>query len=228
MPAWPLTCMAMDRFASTATALGVPAASPRFPVINRPADAGRYPFTGSCAEVWSVTASGRMPRLNHFREDAQPRYPTDRQTMLHGHCRIASFKNGPCASFRVAAFLIEVAGTQPEVDPALLAFNHALSRRRPWWPQAVVLHPFLRGPGSSVSIFPLRSPPIVLPPHFHECLVRALDNSLAGDVDPGPGRHLSEHHQALAIEFIEVLPVGPGRHQVGVGDQHPRRIGRGS
>jgi hypothetical protein len=31
--------------------------------------------------------------------------------------------------------------------------------------------------------------------------------------------------QALAIELVEMVPVGPVRHQVGVGDQHARRVG---
>ncbi len=45
------------------------------------------------------------------------------------------------------------------------------------------------------------------------------------DVDPRTGRHLAVHHQALLIELVEVIPGGPMRHQVGVGDQHARRVG---
>ena len=45
------------------------------------------------------------------------------------------------------------------------------------------------------------------------------------DVDPRAGRHLAVHHQALAVELVEVLPGRPLRHQVGVGDQHARRVG---
>ena len=48
------------------------------------------------------------------------------------------------------------------------------------------------------------------------------------DVDPGPGGHLAVHHQALAIELVEVLPGRPVRHEVGVGDQHARRVGVGA
>src|SRR5690606_19916260 len=47
------------------------------------------------------------------------------------------------------------------------------------------------------------------------------------DVDPRTGRHLAVHHQALPIELVEVLPGGPVRHQVGVGDQHARGVGMG-
>ena len=48
------------------------------------------------------------------------------------------------------------------------------------------------------------------------------------DVDPRAGRHLAVHHQALAIELVEVLPGRPVRHEVGVGDQHARRVGVGA
>ncbi len=48
------------------------------------------------------------------------------------------------------------------------------------------------------------------------------------DVDPGAGRHLAVHHQALPIELVEMVPVRPVRHEVGVGDQHARRVGMGA
>ena len=59
---------------------------------------------------------------------------------------------------------------------------------------------------------------------FHEGLVGALHDPLAADVDPGPRGHLAVHHEALAIELVEVLPIRPGRHEVRVGDQHARRV----
>ena len=52
----------------------------------------------------------------------------------------------------------------------------------------------------------------VLRPISAEGLVGTLDNALATDIDPGPGGHLAVHHQTLAIEFVEMLPVGPGGH----------------
>ena len=54
--------------------------------------------------------------------------------------------------------------------------------------------------------------------------IGALHDALGADIDPAAGRHLAVHEQALAIEFVEVFPVGPFRHQVGVGDQHARRV----
>ncbi len=65
---------------------------------------------------------------------------------------------------------------------------------------------------------------IMLAAHLDESLVGALHDALAADIDPGAGRHLAVHHQALAIELVEMLPRGPVRHDVGVGDQHTRRV----
>jgi hypothetical protein len=65
---------------------------------------------------------------------------------------------------------------------------------------------------------------VVLATHLHEGLVGALHDALAADVDPAAGGHLAVHHQALLIELIEVLPRRPVRDQVGVGQQHARRI----
>ena len=52
----------------------------------------------------------------------------------------------------------------------------------------------------------------------------ALHNALRADVDPTAGRHLAIHHQALAFEFVKMLPVGPGADEIGVGNQNSRRI----
>ena len=57
-----------------------------------------------------------------------------------------------------------------------------------------------------------------------EGLVGALQDALRADVDPGAGGHLAVHGQAQRFEPAELVPGGPARHQVGVGDQHPRRL----
>jgi len=62
----------------------------------------------------------------------------------------------------------------------------------------------------------------VLATHLNEGLVRALNDALAADIDPGAGRHLPEHHQALAVELVEMLPVGPLPHQVRIRNNHAR------
>jgi hypothetical protein len=59
---------------------------------------------------------------------------------------------------------------------------------------------------------------------FGEGFVSALHDALRADVNPRPGRHLPVHGQALALEFTEHVPVAPARDQVGIGDQHARRL----
>jgi hypothetical protein len=68
----------------------------------------------------------------------------------------------------------------------------------------------------------------MLAAHLGEGLVGALNDALAADIDPAARGHLAVHHQALAIEFVEMLPVGPVRHEVGIGEQHAGRIGMGA
>ena len=59
--------------------------------------------------------------------------------------------------------------------------------------------------------------------HGRERLVGALQDALGADVDPRPGGHLAVHGQAERLQAAELLPGGPLRDQVGVGDEHPRR-----
>ena len=58
---------------------------------------------------------------------------------------------------------------------------------------------------------------------LRERLVRALEDALGRDVDPGAGRHLAVHRQPLALQLAERLPVRPLADEVRVRDQHPRR-----
>ena len=61
------------------------------------------------------------------------------------------------------------------------------------------------------------------PGDLGEALVGALQDPLGADVDPRPGRHLAVHREAERLEPAELLPVRPLRHEVGVGEQDPRR-----
>ena len=65
---------------------------------------------------------------------------------------------------------------------------------------------------------------IVLTPHLNEGFKRALHDALRTDVYPRTGGHLAVHHQTFFVEFVEVFPGRPVRHQIGVGQQHTRRI----
>ena len=66
---------------------------------------------------------------------------------------------------------------------------------------------------------------VVLAAHLDEGFVGALHDALRADVDPRAGRHLAVHHESLAVELVEMLPGAPARHEVGVGEQHARRVG---
>ena len=126
---------------------------------------------------------------------------------------------------QVRGLLVDIASGQAEIDAALLAFDvqragagqgggqrlgtaHAAQtgRQHPFTDQAAV---------------------VVLATGLDEGFVGALDDALAADVDPAAGGHLAVHGQAFGVEFVEVLPRGPVRHQVGVGDQDPWRVAVG-
>ena len=67
----------------------------------------------------------------------------------------------------------------------------------------------------------------MLTPGFGKSLKGALNDALTANVNPRSRRHLAIHRQTLFIELVKVVPVGPMRHEIGVRDQHARRIGMG-
>ena len=75
---------------------------------------------------------------------------------------------------------------------------------------------------------PLERSTKVLPRALGKRLVGALQNSLRPNVDPTSRSHLPVHHQPTRAQIIEVFLSRPVRHQVGIGDHHPRRIGVGA
>ena len=56
-----------------------------------------------------------------------------------------------------------------------------------------------------------------------ERLVRALQDPLGPDVDPGARRHLPVHREPRVLELAERVPRRPLRHEHRVRDQHARR-----
>ena len=56
----------------------------------------------------------------------------------------------------------------------------------------------------------------------------ALQNALGADVNPTAGRHLAIHDQPLRLPLVKILLGGPVGHNIGVGDEHPRRIAVGA
>ena len=65
---------------------------------------------------------------------------------------------------------------------------------------------------------------VVLAAGFDEGFVSALHDALRADVNPAAGGHLAVHRQAFGVQFVEVFPSGPVRHQIGIGQQHARRV----
>ncbi len=125
-----------------------------------------------------------------------------------------------------AGLLVEIARAQAHLDARGLAFDgqargarhHRGERlRAAHAAQARRQDPFA---GEAAAIVPAAE--------LGEGLVGALDDALAADIDPRARRHLAEHHQALAVELVEMLPGRPVRHDVGIGDQHARRVAMGA
>ena len=95
--------------------------------------------------------------------------------------------------------------------------NHAaIQRDRQWLRAAHAAHAAgddeLAGEGSAEVALGERG----------EGLERALQDALRADVDPASRGHLAVHHQALAVEFVKVLPVGPFADKIRVGNDHAR------
>ena len=117
---------------------------------------------------------------------------------------------------------IKIAGLQPHLDPAWLALNR--KARRPRHCCGERLRPAHPAKTSGEYPFARKIAAIMLPPHFDESFVSALNNPLRADVDPRSRRHLAVHHQPRLIEFMEMIPCRPRGHEVRIGDQDARRI----
>ncbi len=126
----------------------------------------------------------------------------------------------------VLGLLVDVARAQAEIDARLLALDVERAGagkgggqrlRAAHAAQAGGEHPAAR----QVAL-------VVLAARFHKGFMGALHDALGADVNPAAGRHLAVHHQAGAVQLVEVFPGRPLGHQVGVGDQHARRVGVGA
>ena len=118
--------------------------------------------------------------------------------------------------------LVDVTGALAKIDPRLVALDGKAARprhhRRQRLRTAHAAEPCRKYP------LTFKVAAIMLPARLHERLVRALHDTLRADIDPRPGRHLAVHHEPLLIELVEMAPVRPVRDEIGIGDQHPRRI----
>src|SRR6202008_4256605 len=101
----------------------------------------------------------------------------------------------------------EVTRLEPLLDAAILHLDRNAVRTRHHCRERLrATHPAqARGQDPAT----LQVAAIMLAAHFGECLVGALDDALRADVDPAAGSHLAVHHEPLAIELVERLPVRP-------------------
>ena len=60
-----------------------------------------------------------------------------------------------------------------------------------------------------------------------DAIVDALENPLGADINPRPGRHLTEHDQSLGGKLIKMRLRRPMWNKIAVGNDHPRRINSG-
>ena len=125
----------------------------------------------------------------------------------------------------VARLFVHVAGTQAEVDAALLAFDVQRAGTGQRGGQRLGAAHAAEAGGEDPAAGQVVV--VVLAAGFDEGFEGALHDALATDVDPAAGGHLAVHEQAIAVQFVEVVPVGPFRYQVGVGNQHARGVGVG-
>ena len=123
----------------------------------------------------------------------------------------------------VPRLLVEIACPEPHFDARRLAFDREHRRARHRRGERLRAAHAAQARGQDPLVREVTAE--MLAAGLRECLVRALHDALTADVDPRPGGHLAVHHQALAIELVEVLPRRPLRHQVRVGDQHARGVG---
>ena len=123
---------------------------------------------------------------------------------------------------QVARLDVQVASPEPHRDPLRPALDG--QARRPGHggrERLGAAHP--AQPGGQHPP-PAQVAAVVPSADLGERLIGPLDDPLAADVDPRPGRHLAVHHQAAAVQLVEMVPRRPARDQVRVGDQHARGV----
>ena len=117
---------------------------------------------------------------------------------------------------------VEIARLEPHLDARRLAFDG--DHRGAGHGGGERLRAAHAAKARGQEPFALEIAAIMLAADFGEGLVGALHDALRADIDPRARRHLAVHHQALAIELVEMLPGAPMRHEIGIGDEHARRI----
>ena len=151
-----------------------------------------------------MTTSGRTPRRTSSGKisAALPSRPTET-----GFPVAACLRDDRQRFVEIVGLPVEIARAQPHLDARRLAFDRKAGRAGHH--RGERLRAAHAAEAGGEDPFACEIAAIVLAAELDECLVGALHDALAADVDPGAGRHLAVHHQALAIELAEVLPVSP-------------------
>ena len=175
-------------------------------------------MSGSCAAVWSVTRSNASPSPRQLRHDLGG---VAEQAHREG---TALARGGPHPLQRVVerlGRLVQIPRLEPPPDPLRIDLDaedrRAGERRRQ---RLRAAHPAETG-GQDRPPCEVGGAEVLLAGR-HERLVRALQNSLAADVDPAARRHLAEHRQAERLEPAELVPGRPARDEQRVRDQDAR------
>jgi hypothetical protein len=189
------------------------------PLLNRPADRQVAVHRVMCTGLVGHAVRAH-PAPDQFRQDVG-----GIAEQCDGFClaSLRVLRDARECVIKVGGLLIDIARLQAEIDAGLAAFDveaaHARQRCGEWLRATHATQACGEQP-----LAPQRTA-VVLATHFDERFIGALHDALAADVDPAAGGHLPVHHQTLLIEFVEVFPCRPMRHQVGIGDQYARRVG---
>ncbi len=193
--------------------------SRRTAASSRLQPAGMYPSRRSCAEVWSVTTSGTTPRRTSSGSTSAtfPTNPTE-----SGRRAFLASSSSARARGRVGLQPVAIAGVHPAPDPALVHVH--TEEGGPVHRRGQRLGATHAAEAAGHHQAPLERAAEMLPSALREGLVGPLQDSLGADVDPRAGRHLAVHRQAERLQPAELVPGGPSRHQMRVGDQHAGRL----
>ncbi len=117
---------------------------------------------------------------------------------------------------------IDITGAQAEISAGFVAFDRkAASACHDSCQRLCAAH---AAQAAGQNPFALEVAIIMLATGFHEGFVGALNDALRADVDPRTGGHLAIHGKTLLIQFVEMIPGRPMRHEVGIGDENARCI----
>jgi hypothetical protein len=117
---------------------------------------------------------------------------------------------------------IDITGAQAEIDAGFIAFDgKAAGAGHDGGERLCATH---AAETAGENPLALQVAFIMLAAGLDKGFIGTLHDALRTDIDPRTGRHLAVHGKALLIQLVEMIPVRPVRHEVGIGDQDARRV----